>query len=295
MNVELALPVANWKKSQEVIAQDLASVILEFQRKPNIYWTTLEELVRLTDTNRTNHPVYQNENTATTETVSWAAFSDAECLAWISSRVDGFYKWSRVVVSRKYEENGIVRVQSVAVCLPLSPTQCVRVYEAFADAPNSLDDEEFNDRPVEFNLPEGKTFNDLVLTLTKKTIAQLTAEKMAALKDGREIAGNNHTAIISASTLYEQVFVGAKIEQEIIARGHLINQLRDCPGILNSEMLNLMTSDTFPGVATLQNIDKFKTRRACASCGFEKYVWGAEDGGCNVCLKCNLEYDLGLR
>ena len=291
MNVELALPVANWKKPQEVIAQDLASVILEFQRKPNIYWSTLEELVRLTDTNRTDNAIFQSENIATTETVSWAAFSDAECLVWISPRVEGFYKWSRVVVSRKYEENGIVRVQSVAVCLPLSPTQCTRVYEAFASAPNSLDDEKFNNRPVEFNLPEGKTFNDLVFNLTKKTLAELTAEKMAALNDAREVADNNYTAIHRARTPYEEVVVGTRIEQELIARGHLINQLRDCPGISNMDALKMLGAFDrvyyFGDLSTKSGKYEYKSGN-CRVCKAETLV-----GPCNVCVPCEKKFDSG--
>lgn len=292
MNVELALPVANWKKPQEVIAQDLASVILEFQRKPNIYWSTLEELVRLTDTNRTNHTVYQNENVATIETVEWAAFSDAECLAWISQRVEGFYKWSRIVVSRKYEENSIVRVQSVAVCLPLTPKQCKRVYEAFAGIPNgSLENEEFNNRPVDLNLPKGKTFNDLVLTLTGKTIAELTVEKMAALADGREVASNNYTAINRASTFYEQVRVGATIEQELIARGHKINQLRDCPGMLNIEAFATFRvfERTNYSQTILPDSGKYEYKSGnCRVCKSETLV-----GPCNICVPCEKKFDSG--
>ncbi|MDO8452468.1 MAG: hypothetical protein Q7S79_01825 [bacterium] len=290
MAIELALPVANWQnKTSGERTQDLSSAALELQRKANIYWTTPEQLVRLTDTNRTDHSIYRSETTATIEMVEWAAFSGAECLVLISGEKKGFYQSTRVVLSKKYEDGGRgVRILNIAVCLPIAPEECVELYEEFAGAfTDAVSAEDFRDRPVEFNLPEGKSFDDLVRSLTGKTISALMDEKLVATKDAREIVQGYAEKIGRASTLYEQILVGARIEQELIDRGYQINQFRDCPGVSNTEALQELLNPNFMlasiGYDTSPRDYKFDKEGLCTVCGLHK----RDLGPCDMCEFCD--------
>lgn len=284
---ELALPVANWKKPQEAIVSDIASVILDFQRKPNIYWTTPSELLRLADTNRKGNEIYNNETTATLEMVLWAAFSDTEYLAWISEPKRGFYKSLRGVLCKKFEEGKNIRIMNVAFFLPLNSTQSINLFEVFANIPkNTLEAEDnISTRPVEFNLPENKTFGDLVYLLTGKTISELTSDKISALNEAKIVVQKKYQAILSTRTIFDEILVGAIIEQNLISLGHAIHLLGDCPGILNSEALKIL--QTSLGIY-IKNPDRYKYDKTavCRRCGTEKKV-----ADCKICRECQILFD----
>ncbi len=284
MNVELALPVANWQnKSSNERTQDIASALLEFQRQPNVYWTTPDQLIRLTDTNKDSDLVYKSETTATYEEIRWILESDAECLVWISPAKEGFYKCARVVLKKKYE--GGKRILNIAVCLPIDYQHCKRLYTAFAGINFAeIDDQDFRDRPVEFNLPEGKTLDNLVIKLSGKSIYELMQAKTIALQDANEIEKKKSKEIDTANTLFEQIVVGASIEQEMIAKQYLINQFDDCPGKLNSQILNELKNTK----VLARNPDRYEYNKFahCRRCGQEKWV-----ADCKICRDCQILYD----
>ena len=301
MAVELALPVANWQnKTSGERVQDIASVALEWQRKTNIYWTTPSQLLRLVDTNRSDNETYLKETTATIETVMWAAYSDAECLGWISTEKEDFYKCARVILSKKYTDGKEIRILSIAECVPLPPERCVEIYEEFAEVfDTGLDAEEFRDRPVEFNLAKGKSFDDLVKSLTGRTLSELMAIKLATLKDATKVEQNSSNSIAQAHTKIEQIFVGAKIEQELIKLGYRIDQLRDCPGESNLDALKKLRSlgilEGGNGVMKVLNPDRYKYDKldTCLKCNQEKMI-ASPPQGCGICRDCQIYFDLGI-
>lgn len=301
MVVELALPVANWlNKTSKERAQDIASVALEWQGKANIYWTTPEQIVRLTDTNRTDNETYSSENTATFEIVQWF-FSDAECLAWISALKKGFYKTTRLGLKKKYTDGGRkIRVLNVDVYLKIPPEECAKIYSDFVseEVERDITPEDFRDRPVEFNLPEGKTFDDLIRKFTDKGLVELMAEKDKATKDAAEIEQENAEEIQSARTEYQQIFVGARIEDELIKRGHAIKESTGCPGVSNREARAMLEANVKAGIGEpeIKNPDRYGSyskKDICKKCGEEKMVCPPPQG-CGICRDCQILFDLGI-
>lgn len=301
MAVELALPVANWQnKTSEERTQDIASVALEWQGEANIYWLTSGQVVRLTDTNKTNTETGFMENTATFEIVDWMAYGESDCLAWISALKDGVYTTTRLGLKKKYTDGRReIRVLNVDVYLEVPPEECVRLYSKFAgEDVEDLSVEDFRDRPVEFNLPEGKTFNDLVREFTGKTIAELTAIKTQALSDGAGVEKRNRKAIESAGTIYEQIVAGARAEQELIELGYRIDRPIGCPGISNREALKRLNIFGVPeggiGVVEILNPDRYTYDKydKCKKCEQVKLV-ASSPQGCGVCRDCQIKFDSG--
>lgn len=294
--IELQLDIGLWQnKTDKERKEDLSAAILDFQRKPHLYCLDLEQLARLLDGTRTDHPIFQSEDEALAETMQWAAFGETQCLAWITTEAEGFYKTTRIILSRKYEEGGKVRIVNVAAFSPITKTQCLRLAEAFMNCPSGTftDVEEIRNRPLEFNLSEGKSFPELVKIVTGKEMFELFEDKLRAQQDSEEVISANNTAINQSSTLIEHIKVGAQIELQLIARGHLINQFRDCPGRLNGEILRMLGGfnkgslfDRFMQTAPL-NPDKFDTEKTCAICHQKRKVWPTEKEGCDVCQECN--------
>ena len=291
---ELQLDIGLWQnKPDEDIKKDVSSALLEFQRKPNLYWLSLEELTKLLDGTRTDHPIYQSEHTALTELVNWAAFGETEYAAWMSDQFAGFYKCPRLIISKKFEERGKVRILNVAACLSITSKQCLRIAEAFLGVePNTLTDpEELRDRPIEFNLPEEKSFPELVKILTGKTIQELFAEKLKTQQDAEVLVAQNKNAIKNAYSLESKILAGANLEQQALAMGYAINQFRDCPGISNMDALKMLGA--FDGVYYFGTLSaksgKYEYKSGnCRVCKAETLV-----GPCNVCVPCEKKFDSG--
>ena len=299
MAVELALPVANWQnKTHEARTQDIASVALEWQGETNIYWTTPEQIIRLTDTNKTDTPTGFSENTATFEIVQWF-FGNAECLGWLSALKEGIYTTTRLGLKKKYTDGGReIRVLNVDIYLKIPVDKCVGLYAMFVgENVEDITPEDFRDRPIEFNLPEGKDFNGLVKEFTGKTIPELMAIKTQAVKDGVEIEKENAKAIKDAATRYEQVQVGARIERGLLERGYPIDRPTGCPGVSNTEALRMLNSVFRDGInnLVLLNPDRYVYDKydKCKKCEEVKLV-ASPPRGCGVCRDCQTNFDLGI-
>lgn len=298
MYPELQLNIGLWqKKTDKERKNDLAAALLDFQRKPNIYWLTLEELTKLLDETRIDKPIYLAEFEALNENINWAAFGETPCLAWITPEHEGFYETTRIIASKKYEEGGKVRILSVATFLPVSLKQCLRIAEFFMDLPQNtlVDPEEIRNRPLEFNLPEGRSFPELVKILTGKSIQELFTEKIKAQTDAGEIINQNSVTIRNSSTKLEQIFVGANIEQQALARGYQLDRFRDCPGITNTEALGIL--GVLNKIFLLPNVnveaDKYNYNKfdICRMCKKLKMVCPPPEG-CNVCHDCTIADNL---
>lgn len=299
--IELALPVANWqKKTSEERTQDIASVALEWQGKANIYWTTPEQIIRLTDTNKTDTETGFNENTATFEVVQWF-FSDAECLGWLSALKDGVYETTRFGLKKKYSDGGRkIRILNVDVYLKIPVDECIGLYAKFVgEDVGDISVEDFRDRPVEFNLPEGKTFNDLIREFTGKNLVELMSEKDVVTQDATKIEQENSNGIESAGTEYKQILVGARIEEELIKRGHAISRSIGCPGVSNREALRMLNALSVPedgmGVIKTLNPDRYVYDKydKCKKCEEMKMVVSPPQG-CGICRDCQILFDLGV-
>lgn len=294
--LELASPVANWKnKTSSEIIEDIASLALEWQRETNIYWTTPSQLLRLVDTNPNSNSIHLLEKTETIETVMWSAFSEAECLAWVSG--PGFYKNGRVVLSKKYtdEISNKIRILNISHCLAVSANDYISIYEKYSGVTNTnLQIEDFRDRPVEFNLAENESFDDLVFELTGKTITELANLKNSALKAATEVEKENSTNIQNATGLIEQIITGAKIEQGLVNKGFNIHTLRDCPGISNTEALQIISNlfGTKNGNIIIYNPDRYTYDKLsnCRKCGDIKMV-ASPPKGCGICRDCQILFD----
>lgn len=293
-HLELQLDIGLWQnKPDEDIQKDVSSALLEFRRKPNLYWLSLEELTKLLDGTRTDHPIYQSERTALTELINWAAFGETECAVWISDQFEGFYKCPRLIVSKKFEERGKVRILNAAVCLPLTSKQCLRMAEAFLGVePDTLTDpEELRERPIEFNLPEGRSFPELVKVLTGSAIQELFTEKLKTQQDAEILVAQNKTAIINAHSLEGKILAGANLEQQALAMGYAINQFRDCPGISNIDALRMLGAFDrvyyFGTLSTSSGKYEYKSGN-CKVCKAEALV-----GPCNICVPCEAKFDSG--
>lgn len=292
---ELQLDIGLWQnKTDKERVQDFSSALLEFQRRPNIYWITAGQLKKVRETARTDHPIFQSEALALDETIKWLEQGMTQYSICINPSKEGFYLWPRAILSKRFEENGQARALNIAVCLPLAPQECSRLARAFVQhsplAIDSSNPESLRSRPIHFNLPPEKDFQALVKILTLGiNIQTLFAEKLQALEDADKILEQYHEAIRNSATRERQIFTGAQIEHQAIARGYLINQFRDCPGISNFEALKKLGSfDKVYFYSSAKDWDNKFTPGVCRICKADTLV-----GPCKICKPCEEKFDKG--
>lgn len=304
--IELALPVANWKdKNKEEIILDFASALLEFQRKPNFYILKLNKKgeLDLKKGVRKDNEIFKREFKALEKTEKWIKNGPAKYQIWISSKKEGFYKASRVIVSKRYSEGNFAFSNNWAFCTNFSREDCVNLAKRLLNcSPQNIkikDEEDLREKPIQFAPPEGKDWISFLLKITQDNFASqiddgtVIKQKEKAIEDATPIVEKHISNIQNTKGLSSEIEVGAEMEKDAKNVGYDIESLRDCPGKSNTEALfelgsfNKMFLSVFDKNPDRYKYDKFD---CCKKCKELKMV-ASPPKGCGVCRGCQIKFD----
>lgn len=306
MKQELALPVANWvdKEKQEIIL-DFASALLEFQRKPNFYILKLNKKgeLDLKKGVRKDNEVFKREFKALKKTEKWIKNGPAKYQVWISGKKDGFYKASRLIISKRYSEGNFAFSNNWAFCTNSSPRECIDLANRLLNfSPQNIkinDEETLRENPIQFTPPGEEDWISFLLKITQDNFAKqiedgtVFKQKEKAVEDATPIVDKHLDDIKNAKNLLSQVVVGAEMEEDAEIAGYDTNSFRDCPGLTNTEVLaGLGAFDSLYLTIINKDPDRYKYDKIdkCKNCKVLKMV-ASPPQGCGICRDCQIKFD----
>lgn len=298
---ELVLPIGNWQnKSETERIEDFSSALLELERRPNLYWITIDQLENLKKGTRTDTPHFQSEYLALESEINWAINRPEKYAAWISPQLEGVYPSARIILSKKYNDGEKVRILNVAICLALDKPATIslaNIFSQYSSCNNKcLDTEKFRAAPIYFDLPKNIEFANIVEILSREKIEDIFERKIKAKSDAEQMLKPHQDKISNENSLFGQILIGASLEQQALSQGYLLNKFRDCPGILNTEALRQFGAfdSMFNFLTTNPDRYSYNDTGECKKCKEIKKVASVKDGGCGVCRDCQIKFDLGI-
>lgn len=302
MKVELALDTSKWVgKSPKYLIEDLASAILEFGRKINPYWLDYEAIKKLKKSTRRDTPIFAREYKALEQIGNWLLEDGDKYYAWISSSCD-LYPTSRIIVGKKFTEGVLCASLNRALCITNDPADCLHIANLLAEFSSKssifTDSEQLRSQIITFNIPQNTSLAEFLIgtlgylsEIEKIQTGQDMQDKAGAREEAKIIVLDNYRRIQNTPSGIAQIYIGASIEEQLLARGYQVNKFGDCPGITNTEALGILGA--FSKIFMLSNpnpeADKYTYNKldTCRMCNKLKMVCPPPQG-CSVCRDCTV-------
>lgn len=298
--IELSLPVSNWRnKDLEKITQDLASAMLEFRKRPNIYKLRLNPQgeLDLKKGVRRDTPIFERDYQALVKIESWILNGPTPYIVWISPPCEEVYPTSRFIFSKrqedsegKYSENWALRIENTVI-------DTLRIANQISEySPSKViytDPEHLRESPIMFTPSSQENITDFLIRVTQEKNALLELsdgtidlEKRAALEEAEKIIRMRQKEIRNADTFEKQVLVGAKIEQDASERKYKLSNIDDCLGISNTEALKRLGG--YDSFYEMISGAEYKFVKNCGVCGESIYNFICKGYKCKSCREIYL-------
>lgn len=293
--------------------RNIAILLLEYLKEPNYYDLHLidGELVDpLTKKNLESwlsrrNPIHEQEYQAALKTKDWANNGRKGYLAWISPSTpdSGFYKWPKMVVSEKLDENGVKVIRNHVLYPDYSPLKLLfaglkllKYHPVPEEKPLIENPQDLRANPIEFQPPNDMYWIDFLAEIivspeewTKVKTRYHFKRQEEVLKDAQKIMTHERfQQIQEAKTFREHIWLGALIERHAQKMGYTISQMGFC-GANNldvwQEMVGGMGYGDYVSYQSLyrrSNGESGWKKGKCRICGSKNI----EVGPCQICKKC---------